>query len=236
MPEVILNCPKCQRQLRVTDELIGRPVKCPACGLTFTIPAGGTEPQLAPVPVLEEAPPRPRPRPLDEPGAGDEHYPGQDEYGERHFRPRGEAWDYDHGDRARAHSKVLPPAICLLVTAVLGILIDLFQVVYATMPAPPADPRMPAWLQQFQQGAHEPTAIIFGGIFALLSLVVLIASIQMMRLRSHGLAVAGSVLAMLNLGNLCCLLGLPFGIWSLVVLMRPDVRNAFQGVSPPAER
>ena len=74
------------------------------------------------------------------------------------------------------------------------------------------------------------------GYCGVISLVVLIASIQMMRLRGHGLAVAGSVLAMLNLGNLCCILGLPFGIWSLVVLMRPDVRNAFQGVSPPPER
>jgi hypothetical protein len=207
--------------------LIGRPVKCPACGLTFTIPAGGTEPLLAPVPVLEEAPPRPRPRPSEEQDAGGERYQGDEDYDERGFRRR-ERWDYDRGDRARVHSKVVPPAICLLVTAILGIMLDLFQVVYVMMPAPPPDPNMPAWLQQFQQNAHNPSGIVFGALFALLSLVILIASIQMMRLRSHGFAVAGSVLAMLNLGNLCCLLGLPFGIWSLVILLKPEVKEAFQ--------
>ena len=82
----------------------------------------------------------------------------------------------------------------------------------------------------------DATASWYRGITRYQWLVVLIASIQMMRLRGHGLAVAGSVLAMLNLGNLCCILGLPFGIWSLLVLMRPDVRKAFQGVSPPPER
>ena len=42
MPEVILNCPQCECSLRVTEDLIGRLVKCPACGLTFSVPAGST--------------------------------------------------------------------------------------------------------------------------------------------------------------------------------------------------
>ena len=62
MPEVILNCPQCQRQLRVTEELIGRPVKCPACGLVLTVPADQTEPQVEPETMTaQSAPPRVRP-------------------------------------------------------------------------------------------------------------------------------------------------------------------------------
>src|SRR5438105_13643672 len=53
MPEII-NCPQCECKLRVPDELLGRGVKCPTCGVTFTAPAAavvalaGTEEQ-APV-------------------------------------------------------------------------------------------------------------------------------------------------------------------------------------------
>ena len=34
--------------------------------------------------------------------------------------------------------------------------------------------------------------------------------------------------AMINIGNCCCLLGLPFGIWSLVVLLKPEVAEKFR--------
>jgi hypothetical protein len=49
----------------------------------------------------------------------------------------------------------------------------------------------------------------------------------MMRLKSWGLAVAGSVLSMLNIGSCCCALGIPVGIWSLSVLMSPDTISLF---------
>src|SRR5437660_9135178 len=38
MPEII-DCPQCERKLRVPDDLLGRAVKCPTCGVTFTAPA-----------------------------------------------------------------------------------------------------------------------------------------------------------------------------------------------------
>lgn len=38
MPEIIA-CPDCERTLRVPDDLLGRKVKCPSCGITFI--AGG---------------------------------------------------------------------------------------------------------------------------------------------------------------------------------------------------
>jgi len=37
---------------------------------------------------------------------------------------------------------------------------------------------------------------------------------------------AGSIVAMVPC-NICCLLGLPFGIWALVVIVRPEVKDAF---------
>ena len=57
-------------------------------------------------------------------------------------------------------------------------------------------------------------------------LLVLLAAVQMKGLRSFGFAMTGAILAMIPC-NVCCLLGLPFGIWALVVLNRPDVKSAF---------
>jgi predicted Zn finger-like uncharacterized protein len=37
----VITCPKCERQLRVPDDLIGQSVKCPSCGDTFTAKVGG---------------------------------------------------------------------------------------------------------------------------------------------------------------------------------------------------
>jgi hypothetical protein len=49
MPEVF-NCPRCDRKLRVPEELLGKSVKCPTCGETWTptvAAAGGTAPRPA---------------------------------------------------------------------------------------------------------------------------------------------------------------------------------------------
>jgi hypothetical protein len=32
---------------------------------------------------------------------------------------------------------------------------------------------------------------------------------------------------MINIGTCCCIIGLPAGIWSLVILLQPDVSKAF---------
>jgi predicted Zn finger-like uncharacterized protein len=56
-----INCPSCNRALRVPDELLGKNVKCPTCGTTFTASAEGP----APAPVAEQPPVRP-PAPPDE--------------------------------------------------------------------------------------------------------------------------------------------------------------------------
>jgi hypothetical protein len=69
--------------------------------------------------------------------------------------------------------------------------------------------------------------IVAGSVFALLSLVTLVGGIAMVRRQFYGLAIAGCVAAMINLSDGCCLLGLPVGIWALVVLLKPDVKASF---------
>ncbi|MGH7193702.1 MAG: serine/threonine-protein kinase, partial [Candidatus Saccharimonadales bacterium] len=61
----------------------------------------------------------------------------------------------------------------------------------------------------------------------ILSACIILAARNMMRCRAYPLAITGSILAMLVApGNV---IGLPIGIWALVVLLRRDVKAAFTG-------
>ena len=58
----------------------------------------------------------------------------------------------------------------------------------------------------------------------LLSTLIIVASVKMKRLRAYWLAITGSVLSIVSPA---ALIGLPVGIWALVVLSQTDVRRAF---------
>ncbi len=123
---------------------------------------------------------------------------------------------------------VMPPAICLLVVGALGLLGSIFNVVVAiVMEAPAVDPNAPPFMQGLQQGGYSVFAAIVHSGFVLLNLLIIFGGIQMLRLKNRTLGIAASVLAMMNFGTCCCLLGLPVGIWSLVILLREDVSKAF---------
>ena len=56
--------------------------------------------------------------------------------------------------------------------------------------------------------------------------IVPTAGLMMLNRRSYGFVMAGVIFAMLPCSP-GCLLGMPFGIWALVVLNQPAVRSAF---------
>jgi hypothetical protein len=71
------------------------------------------------------------------------------------------------------------------------------------------------------------TAGILSSILVIiLAGVILVGAVKMKRLENYGLAMAASIIAMLPC-SLCCIAGLPIGIWSLVVLSKPEVKSAF---------
>jgi hypothetical protein len=58
--------------------------------------------------------------------------------------------------------------------------------------------------------------------------VILYAGIQMSKVRSYGLARAGAILSVIPCTTLCCIAGIPIGIWTLVTLSKPEVRALFE--------
>lgn len=83
--------------------------------------------------------------------------------------------------------------------------------------------------------ADEEAAEALGGIGVLMGLSVIgllisafvaYAGLQMRQLRSWGVVVAGAILSMVPRGP-CCIVGLPFGIWAILVLIDEEVKRAF---------
>lgn len=130
-----------------------------------------------------------------------------------------------------AAGKVKGPAICLIVTAGLTLLtlgwgmIDTYFL-GGGQPVPPPD--LGDNLQQFQQAQEASKNPIFGIIALLVNAFIIYASLEMMKLKSWGMALTASILVMIPCFTcFCCFLGIPSGIWSMIVLMDPQVKAAF---------
>ena len=83
---------------------------------------------------------------------------------------------------------------------------------------------------EFEQFVHWMTGPIgiAGNVFSLvINVMILIGSLRMMSLRNYGLCMVAAVLAVIPCTTPCCCLGIAAGIWALVILSRPEVKQAF---------
>jgi hypothetical protein len=130
----------------------------------------------------------------------------------------------------RAQQLIAGPAIALMVTAGLGIAVGLLGLVQilsgmgGTPDLPGLDPEVVRILRMF---THGPIAIISNGVGIAVSVFILLGALRMQQLKSHGLAMAAAIVAMIPCFSPCCVLGLPFGIWALIVLSKPEVKSQF---------
>ena len=125
---------------------------------------------------------------------------------------------------------VMAPAIVLIVTAILGMGGTALNMAVALIIEPPTiDTTLPQLAQNIAKATQGgPVIIVFHSLFIILNLIILAGAIQMLRLKMRGFALTVSILAMLNLDCLCCLLGIPVGIWSLIILNKAEVKALFK--------
>lgn len=136
------------------------------------------------------------------------------------------------GEHETAAHAVKVPAIALIVVASLGIAYYVFNCLFVffasgTSLQPQLPPNLPPAMQSFMEDARGPLAGVVSLVIAALDGFVLFGAIKMLRFQNYGLAVAAAVVAMLPC-QCCCLFGLPFGIWALVVMNRPEVKSLFR--------
>jgi len=222
MATTTIFCPACNHKLRVPDDLMGQPVECPKCQAMFTAPP----PAMPPTPDGE--PPN-RERDRDEFPAREAQ---QREFDDDYPRRRAGRWD-DEELAARSQGKLVAPAIILMILSTLALLASLARVVIALF--------FPKIVEQLQANNAQIFGqmgggfnmdmrvmyVVFGAIFAVVSLVSFCGGVAMLRRQMYWLAMAGSIAAMINLTDCCCLFGLPVGMWALIILLQSDVKASF---------
>ena len=149
----------------------------------------------------------------------------------------------------QARAAVLPPAMLLIFNGFFGLvllgllsvpmvfqpeqMVDFFDKLVAQQPPGPekqeaeqklADARQ--HLKDHRDEVVQQDAMILA-IPGIVNLLSIIGGISMRRLSSYGLSIAGSIAALIPFGTGCCVTGIPFGIWGLVVLTRPEVKTGF---------
>jgi uncharacterized membrane protein YedE/YeeE len=168
-----------------------------------------------------------------------------DEFDDRPRRRRG------GGDPAAGRELVRGPGLALLLYGLLCLVLNLgslalFLVSPDTVAKPyhnwmagllkdmPKQPGQPDPLPPYDEFKQQMVmqSVIGGVIGLVVTAVILLAAVKLRAARAKGLAMTGSILAMTPL-SACCLLGLPIGIWCVVVMGKPDVKAAFAAAPRP---
>ena len=228
------HCSGCQTLLRVPDGSAGRQAKCPQCDRLLDIPGDRLldipADRLLDIPADSIAEPTARPttNPFADP-------PPQTRDSQSPFQPPSSpAWQQAPADPAVmwkiARSRVAGPAIGMMVYASLVLVVMTAYAIFLAvvgldelqMAQPPADAAE-------RIGGIAVFVIIIVMYFAIYG-TLLFGAVKMKRLESYPLAIIASILSMLP----CCLLGMPLGIWSLVVLSDHNVKMMFgSSYQPP---
>jgi hypothetical protein len=88
---------------------------------------------------------------------------------------------------------------------------------------------MPPEVARIMQNMGGAVGVVVPIVQLVLAGFFIFASMKMRKLESYGLVMVATILSMLPCfsPHCCCILGLPIGIWILVVLSKPEVKSAF---------
>jgi hypothetical protein len=75
--------------------------------------------------------------------------------------------------------------------------------------------------------ANPGGSVAFGVVAVLVSAFVIFGGIQMKNAKMYGVSMAAAIVSVIPCCSPCLCLGIPFGIWALIVLMDADVKSAF---------
>jgi len=213
------RCSQCGKLLRTGDDTAGRQAQCPECGAISAVPtpAAPSESPLPPSAPLGAGSPF---------GAGPAA--GAESSDNPYQSPSASTYLAPGQIDLVAAQRVSGPATALIVTAILAMVLQVFAMVI-NLAGIGMGPEM-----RHQRADMFP--MIFGGgvqvasgVFGLiLAAVILIGAMKMKKLENYAFAMAAAIIAMVPCFWPCCLLGLPFGIWALVVLNDGSVKAAFR--------
>jgi hypothetical protein len=144
------------------------------------------------------------------------------------------------GSRETALQRVKTPAVALMVTAILNIILALWSLVQMIFSSPDLqqlnselaqlnNPQIEQFVQKIIHLMYGPLGIVNILVELAISVLILAGAKKMKSLQSYEFALAAAALSTVPCLTPCCgyLLGLAFGIWALVVLRKPEVKSLF---------
>jgi len=222
------QCQSCRKLLRVGDSAGGKRAKCPECGTINDVPA-----PAAPAPFEFSAE-----SPVEQSPFGRQRTSGESFAEPFQRRAPGPENDNPYASpnvpqpariamppSAPALERVSGPAMALIVMGAIGALFAVGGALFNLLAAGLGIGEQDGELLPFAVGAGLQVVGALVGLAK--SGVMIYGGLQMKNLQSHSLAMTAAILAVIPCISSCCCLEIPFGIWALMVLNEPEVRNAF---------
>lgn len=141
-----------------------------------------------------------------------------------------------HASSMSTSNNHLGPAIGMIVVGALSLLVAIVQMVVLAVNG---TKQMMDMMSKFGGAAQIPPEMLglvqgasYGvyGLQLLLSVLIILGGISFLRLKSRGLAMAGAIVMVIpccGTASVLCALGVPLGIWALVVLSQAETKEAF---------
>ena len=128
---------------------------------------------------------------------------------------------------ANARDALNVPSVLLLVSGGLGVLLRLGSMVGGSASNPmlaklAADPKTAQIATMFS----GPANIIGNLVGIALSAFVIFGGLKMRNLQGHGIALGAAIASIIPCSGCCCI-GMPVGIWALVMLLKPEIKSQF---------
>lgn len=123
--------------------------------------------------------------------------------------------------REQVKARLLPPAVAILSLAAVSIVARLVLAAFEfALPGPDGNDATVQASRMTGQIAGQIVGLVF-------NVVAIVGSIDMLKLKSFRNAQIGAVVTVIPCCSPCFVLGIPFGIWALVILRQPGVRESF---------
>lgn len=137
------------------------------------------------------------------------------------------------GDSGSAREQLSTPAILLMVTGGLGIAMGLLGLLQGAIMRGKgmydqlfSDPNLQQYAPMMR--TLQSTNWISNVLVLVLGAVTIVGALKMKNLENYSLSMAAAIIAMVPCVGPCCCIGLPVGIWALILLNKPEIKSAFR--------
>ncbi len=210
-----VSCSGCGKAYAVPDERAGQRFKCKACGTAVSVPADELGNNSAGSSFGNSA------------NAGGF---GSVDYNNLYATSGNTSASSGRTSRAEALSKTNICAIFLYILGGMSILMYLANaVITIAAPGLAGGPGMPPAANEAERVGQLVGALGASAVFILTNTLVILGAYHLQNLRKYWLAMTGAIIACIPCCGPCLVLGIPFGIWALVLLNNPEIKPHFKG-------